>query len=334
VIAQSRLRLGAISLLVLAVAGTLGYMAVEGASPLDALYMVLITITTVGFSEVIDLSPAGRVLTMVIMVTGVGLGLYTAGAGIERLFSIGASRLKIRQQRMIDTIKDHVILCGFGRVGRGVWESLTRRGIDVVVIESNPDHVASAEQAGALVVEGDATHNDPLINAGIDRARALVACVTEDSDNLVIVLSAKSMRQDLHLVSRASEVEWEDKLRMAGADRVVAPQVVGSERLAAMAVEPHIADVFDVVVGGLALEFTVEELRIPKHSPLVGVSIREAGIRERSGANVLAVEDPNRGILTAPSPDHVLEGGIAVILVGTRDQVLAAEQLFEGRRPN
>jgi voltage-gated potassium channel len=334
VIAQSRLRLGAISLLVLAVAGTLGYMAVEGASPLDALYMVLITITTVGFSEVIDLSPAGRVLTMVIMVTGVGLGLYTAGAGIERLFSIGASRLKIRQQRMIDTIKDHVILCGFGRVGRGVWESLTRRGIDVVVIESNPDHVASAEQAGALVVEGDATHNDPLINAGIDRARALVACVTEDSDNLVIVLSAKSMRQDLHLVSRASEVEWEDKLRMAGADRVVAPQVVGSERLAAMAVEPHIADVFDVVVGGLALEFTVEELRIPKHSPLVGVSIREAGIRERSGANVLAVEDPNRGILTAPSPDHVLEGGIAVILVGTRDQVLAAEQLFEGHRPN
>lgn len=332
-IAKSRLRLGAISLLVLAVVGTLGYVVVEGASPLDALYMVLITITTVGFSEVIDLSPAGRVLTMVIMVTGVGLGLYTAGAGIERLFSIGASRLKVRQQRMIDTIKDHVILCGFGRVGRGVWESLTRRGIEVVVIESNPEHVASAEQAGALVVEGDATHNDPLINAGIDRSRALVACVTEDSDNLVIVLSAKSMRPGLHVVSRASEVEWEDKLRMAGADRVVAPQVVGSERLAAMAVEPHIADVFDVVVGGLALEFTVEELRIPKHSPLVGVSIREAGIRERSGANVLAVEDPDRGILTAPSPDHRLEGGIAVILVGTRDQVLAAEQLFEGRRP-
>ena len=333
-IAQSRLRLGAISLLVLVVLGTLGYVVVEDASFLDALYMVLITITTVGFSEVIDLSTGGRVLTIAIMVMGVGFVLYTAGAAIERLFSIGAGRLKLRQRRMIDTLKDHVILCGFGRVGRGVWDSLTRRGIDVVVIESDPDHVASAEHAGALVVEGDATHNDPLLNAGIDRARALVACVTEDSDNLVIVLSAKSMRQDLHIVSRASEIEWEDKLRMAGADRVVAPQVVGSERLAAMAVEPHIADVFDVVVGGLALEFTVEELRIPKDSPLVGASIREAGIRERTGANVLAVEDTDRGILTAPSPDHVLQGGIAVILVGTREQVLAAEDLFEGRRPD
>ncbi len=117
---------------------------------------------------------------------------------------------------------------------------------------------------------------------------------------------------------------------MAGADRVVAPQVVGSERLAAMAVEPHIRDVFDVVVGGRALEFTVEEVKIPVDSPIVGASIREAGIRERSGATVLAVEDPSRHLLVTPDPEHRLEGATTVILVGTRDQVEAAEHLFRG----
>jgi voltage-gated potassium channel len=323
---------GLIGLAVLVGLGSVAYVVLERASPLDAVYMVLMTITTVGFGEVFELHTAGRIVTMGIMVFGIGLVFYTFGAAIEHLFTLGAARTATRTRKMIDQYADHVILCGFGRVGRGVWVALSARDIDVVVIEQDPANAEVARQRGALVIEGDATHNDPLHWAGIERARAIVACVTEDSDNLVIVLSAKSIRTDIHVVSRASEMEWEEKLRMAGADRVVAPQVVGSERLAAMAVEPHIRDVFDVVVAGRTLEFTVEEVRIPEDSPIVGASIREAGIRERSGATVLAVEDRTRHLLVTPAPEHRLEGGTVVILVGTKDQVEAGERLFTGER--
>jgi voltage-gated potassium channel len=155
-----------------------------------------------------------------------------------------------------------------------------------------------------------------------------VACVTDDSDNLVIVLSARSLCPELHIVSRASEAEWEEKLRLAGADRVVAPQVVGSERLAAMAVERNLADVFDIVVGGRALEFVVEEVVVSEESTMSGATIRDTALRETSGAMVLAVEDRHRRILTTPTPDHVIEPGTTVILVGTPDQVERAAILL------
>jgi voltage-gated potassium channel len=310
------------------VVGTAGYLFIEEVSLLDAVYMVAITITTVGFSEVIDLSDAGRVWTMVVMIFGVGLGLYTAGAGIEQLFVLGAARRDVRTKKMIGRLSNHVILCGFGRVGAGVLDSLQRQDIEVVVIESDASNLDAATRAGAITMLGDATHNETLIEAGIDRARSLVACVTEDADNLVIVLSARSIRSDLLIVSRASENEWEEKLRLAGADRVVAPQRVGSERIAAMAVERSVSEVFDVVVGGRTLEFTVEELNISFSSPAVGTSIKDSAIREQSGALILAVEDARTHTMRTPSPDHVLRGNETVIVVGTHEQVEKAAQLL------
>jgi voltage-gated potassium channel len=229
---------------------------------------------------------------------------------------------------MIGRLSNHVILCGFGRVGAGVLDSLQRQDIEVVVIESDASNLDAAARAGAITMVGDATHNETLIEAGIDRARALVACVTEDADNLVIVLSARSIRSDLHIVSRASESEWEDKLRLAGADRVVAPQRVGSERIAAMAVERSVSEVFDVVVGGRTLEFTVEELKISHSSPAVGTTIKDSAIREQSGALILAVEDAHTHTMRTPSPDHVLRSHETVIVVGTHEQVEKAAQLL------
>ncbi len=328
--ATSRLRAGIAGLVTLIIAGTAGYVVIEGASPIDAFYMVAITITTVGFNEVFELSSLGRIWTVFIMVFGLGLFFYTAGAGIEQLFVYGATRRRSRAIRMIEQMSDHVILCGFGRVGRGVLESLLRRDVDVVVIEQRVEAVEQAELSGAVGVVGDATHNDTLIEAGIDRARALVACVTEDADNLVIVLSARSIRDDLHIVSRASETEWDEKLRLAGADRVVTPQRVGSERLAAMAVERSVAEMFDVVVGGRAIEFAVEELKVSADSPVVGTTIRDSAIREQSGALILAVEDVRSGTMHAPSPDHVLRGHETVIIVGSHAQVEAAARLLTG----
>lgn len=324
----NKLWAGALGLSVLAVVGTVGYVLIEDVSVLDSLYMVAITITTVGFSEVFAMSPASRVLTIGIMVLGVGLALYTASAAIERLLDLGLERQRARTRKVIREYEDHVILCGFGRVGRGVYRNLIDRGEQVVIIEEDPSSAADAEADGVAVILGDATFNDTLEAAGIARAKALVACVADDSDNLVIILSARSIHPTIHLVSRASEQESESKLRLAGADRVVAPQVVGSERIAAMTVEKNLAEVFDVFVGGRAVEFSVEELRVDERSPVVGTSIRDAAIRERSGALILAVEDQSRNMLHAPSPDHVLLPDSAVIVVGTANQVSAAAQLF------
>ncbi len=308
--------------------GTIGYTIIEDARPFDAFYMVMITISTVGFGEVFPLSWQGELLTVVVMVAGVGLGLYTATALIEQVFVYGASRNRLRLLKKIGAMSKHVILCGFGRVGEGTWEALRRRDIDVVVIEAHPDRAEQARAIGARVVEGDATDDETLQVAGIDRASALIACVTDDSDNLVVVLSARSLVPGLHIVSRASQAEWEPKLRLAGADRVVAPQVVGSERLAAMATERTIADMFDVVLAGRAIEFTVEEMIVAPRSEVVGKTIRDSGLRESTGALILAIEDRSRTRLTSPSPDHTLEAGAALIVVGTADQVNRAADLL------
>lgn len=330
--AGARFRAGLIGLGALIVVATAAYVVFEDASVFDALYMVVTTITTVGFREVFELDATGRVITMATVLSGFGLGFYTASAGIEQLINLAESRRVSRsatiRKEMLDSLDGHVVLCGFGRVGSGVWSNLRSRGVEVLVVESDPARVAAAEEAGAHVLAGDATHNAVLIEAGVERAGALVACVTEDADNLVIVLSARSLSPSLHIVSRASEAEWEDKLRLAGADRVVAPQVVGSERLAAMAVEKSLSEMFDVVVGGRPVEFAVDEITISEKSPVARETIESSGIRPRTGALVLAVEDPVTRTLVTPGPDQKLDPGTSVIVIGTPAQVRAATALL------
>lgn len=324
-----RIGAGVVGLTLLTLIGTTGYVLIEGASVFDALWMVLITVTTVGYGLVFPLSTAGQVLTMVIMALGVGLLFYTAGAAIEHLLFLRYARGSGRAVKVVGRMSQHVILCGLGRVGGGTLRALEARGIEVVCIEIDPDTARRHRERGTLVIEGDATHNDVIEAAGVHRARALVACVTNDPDNLVIVLSARALAPDLHIVSRASEEESEEKLLLAGANRVVAPQVVGSERLAAMSVERNLAEVFDVVVGGRTLEFVVEEMTVAPSSRLANMTIRESALRTSTGAMVLAVEDRERQALTTAGPDHTLNAGAVVIVVGTQDQVDAAARLLQ-----
>lgn len=330
--AAARFRVGLIGLGVVVVASTAAYVVFEDASLFDAIYMVVITTTTVGFREVFPLDATGRIITMATVLSGFGLGFYTAGAGIEQLISLAESRRIARSativREMFESLDGHVVLCGFGRVGSGVWSNLQGRGVEVLVIESDPARLAAAEEAGAHVLAGDATHNAVLTEAGVTHARALVACVTSDADNLVIVLSARSLAPSLHIVSRASEAEWEDKLRLAGADRVVAPQVVGSERLAAMAVEKTLSEMFDVVVAGRPVEFAVDEIIISEGSPVARETLESSGIRRLTGALLLAVEDPATRTLVTPAPDQKLDPGTSVIVIGTPGQVQAAVALL------
>jgi voltage-gated potassium channel len=327
----TRVRVAAAVLGIVIVAGTVGFMIIEKAPLLDAFFMTMITISTVGYSEVFPLSGTGELFTVVLIVVGVGTLFYTAGAALEAAFeNLSGRRGLTRMTRTIEQLKDHYIICGFGRVGGATWELMVDRGADVLVVEGNPTAAQEARDAGALVLEKDATHNETLVEAGIEKARSLIACVTADSDNLVIVLSAKALRPDILVIARAAESESERKLYLAGADRVVAPQRVGAHRLASMAFQPELADFIDLVLQGNHVEFRVQQMQIHEDCVLSGMSLREAGIRQRSGAMILAVEDGSRRLYLNPDPDLVITPGQVMVGIGTNDQIEKLTILMTG----
>lgn len=308
--------------------GTVGFVLIEGVPPFDALYMVAITVSTVGFGYEFPLSPLGEAWTLLIIAMGIGVALYTAIASFEYLIDLGEERRRRKVERDISKLSGHVIVCGWGRVGRGVWATLRDRDVTVVVIESDPDRAEAAAASGALVIRGDATHNDVIELAGVENAAALIACVADDSDNLVIALSVKSITTDVRVICRATEMESERKLRLAGADAVVAPQVVGAERLAMMALQPELAQIFDVVINGNAVEFRVEELDVDPGCEIANKSIRESGIRQSTGAQILAIEGERETVIVNPPPDHILVPGERLVVVGTKEQVDKAAELL------
>jgi len=315
------------------VGGTIGYMVVADAAFGVALYMTVITISTVGYNETIPLDGAGRLFTGILIVVGVGSALYTAGIaleiGLERI--VGGDWRRRRMSREIAGIRDHVIVCGFGRVGRNTWTELKAEDTQAVVIERDAGLIAEAEALGALVVPGDATKDATLSAAGIDRARALIACVQLDADNLVIVLSAKTRNPQLRVVARASEADSEEKLRLAGADRVVLPQKVGAQRLAALAGRPHLDEFVDLVLHGKLVELRIEEFAVESRSPLIGSTLRSSDIRGRSGALVLALEDLSGRLVFNPDPGMTFRPSQAFICLGTESQL---ERLRALTRPS
>ncbi len=312
--------------------GTVGYMITEDLPFLDALYTSVITISTVGFREPgTGFTPAGQILTIVIVVSGVGSLLYTATVGLELLVErlMGGDRRAKRLRKEVQLLDDHVIVCGFGRIGRNVWLELRRLGIPAVVVDQEPDPLEAAQAMGALVVEGNATQNEVLLDAGIRKARSVIACVRADSDNLVIVLSAKALRPDVPVIARASEAESEDKLRLAGADRVVAPQVVGAHRLARLVAQPHLADFVDLVVGGEVVEFAVEGCTVHEGSVMAGSTLRETDVRGHTGALVLGLQEGTGEVALNPDPDAVIRPGQNLVALGTLDQLAALRELAE-----
>lgn len=318
---KQRIGYGLGALAVIVVVGAIGYIVIEGAPVLDALYMVVITVTTVGFGEVFELSGGGQLWTMFILISGFGIAIYTAIASIEYLVDLGEHRRRRRMLNQAAKLTNHIIVCGFGRVGQRTWSELRDRGVDVVVIEASSDRVEAARAADAVVITGDATHNHVLQLAGVEHAQAVIACVADDSDNLVIALSVKALRPNVRVVCRATELESERKLRLAGADAVVAPQAVGAERLALMAMQPELAQIFDVVVAGSPVEFRVEELGIATDCAVAGKTIQESGIRQDTGALILALEGGEEQVVVNPGPDVTLTPGDRLVVVGTKDQV-------------
>lgn len=327
--AEQRFLITGFMLFVLTVAGTIGYVLIEDVSYFDALYMTIITVSTVGFGEIFPLGTGGRALSIVLVVLGLGLVLYTAVGAVEIFFANQPNRRRKALEREINALRDHYIVCGFGRVGRNAWGHIADDGKPVVVIDINAERAEAAGDMGALVVEGNATRLETLEQAGLANAAGLVASVAQDSDNLVIVLTARTARPDLLIAARANEGEAEEKLVMAGADRVVAPPKVGGHRLASLVLHRELADFVDLVHGGRTVEFKVEEFLIDGGSALEGVTLRDSQIRGRSGAMVFAVEEPGGGLIVNPDPGLEFASGARLVAIGTDAQLSLLRDLVE-----
>jgi voltage-gated potassium channel len=327
-----RLRFGVIGLLGVLLAGTLGFVGF-GYSVLDAIFQTVITISTVGFGEVHRFGSGQKVFTILLILVGVGMAAYTFSVLVETLVEgyVTDEFRRRRMERQIENLQDHLILCGWGRVGRAIARHVGSSGVDVVVVDSSPDRVTSV---GGLSLCGDATDEDVLRAAGIARARVLVTALNGDADNLYVTLTARSMRPDLFIVARTATESAVPKFLQAGANRVVNPQDLGGARMAALATQPHVAEFLDVVMHDGSLEFRLEEVAVPSKSSIAGETLRSARVHARTGALVLALRHPGEEFHTNPAPETRVESGDVLVVIGNSTQIEALRSLAEEVGPS
>jgi voltage-gated potassium channel len=316
---------GVVLLLLLLGIGTLGYRLIEGWSFLDALYMTVTTVTTVGFREVQPMHTAGRVFTMLLILLGVGVALYIL-VGIVTLVVEGKLGLALGERRMrarIQALRNHYILCGFGRVGEEIGREFRDRGIPFVVVESNEESIRRTRQRGFLLVEGDAASDAVLIEAGIEHARCLLAASDSDAGNTYIILTAKAIRPDILVVARAGQPSNQQKMSRAGADRVISPYLIGGRRMALSALQPLVVDFVDTLVGGGGPgEHIIAEVMATQECGIAGCSLSDV-LRGTTNANILAIHRATGEIVVGPRDSEVVDIGDRLIVMGLESDLAA-----------
>ena len=304
--------------------GTVGYVLLEHWTIIESLYMTVITLSTVGFREVRDLSPQGRLFTVALIISSVGTVAYLFGAISQYIISgeLHGTLRRNRMQKNISNLKHHYIVCGYGRVGRQVVESLCAAGKTCVVID--PDQSEETQLEGALFVKGDAGDDEVIARAGLDSAAGMVAATGDDPTNLFITVSTHALRPDLVIVARANNPATQLKLLRGGASHVLSPYTIGGRRIATQMLHPGVADFLDVVMHSGDLELRLEECMVWPGSSLQNKTIAEAKVRQQTGANVLAVRRSNGGtMVTNPPGDMRFEPGDVLIALGTQEQLNA-----------
>lgn len=319
-------------LIVVQLVGTIGYMAIEGWSAWDAVYMTVITVTTVGYREVAPLSFAGQAFTVVLLIGGVGTVFYCVTLLAARLIDSGLHHKweERRRARMIDGLEQHYIVCGFGRIGRTVADEFRRQGVPHLVIDRDPERVHDVIEAGGLAVAADASNEDVLKRVGIDRARGLVAALSTDADNVYTILSARLLRPDLFIIGRAETEDAKRKLERAGADRVVSPYQVGALQMAQTALRPAVVDFVQLATSSSHLELSMEQVYIGDASPLDGQTLLGANLRQRFGVVVVAIQRAAGHMEFNPSPDTTMCTGDHLVVLGPPERVKALESAAEG----
>ena len=295
--------------------GTIGYHLVEGWTLWHAFYVTVLAITTV---DLPPLSPAGQAFSVLLLVAGVGAALYTFTLLVTVVVEGGLPKRlqRRRQERMLETIKDHFVICGYGRIGQIVAQQFRREGIPHLVVERDPERVHTAVEDGSLAVEADASREEVLKRVGLERARGLIAVVGTDAENVYAVLSARVMRPDLFIVSRAETEDAGIKLKRAGADRVVSPYVIGAVQIAQTALRPAVVDFVELATSSESLELAMEEIAIAPASPLAGQSILDANLRQRYGVIVVGIQRLNGKMDFNPEPETVIRPSDKLVVLG------------------
>lgn len=330
----TNLKAGVIALTVVIIVGTSGFMVLGDLGVGDSLYLTMITVTTLGFGFLPEpLTGAEKFWLVLVLIAGMGAALYTLTAFVEYgVETLTGSDLRRRRKmtREIQSLSHHVIICGYGRVGATACDTLTRNRIPVVVIESNPSVVQQAIEEGVAIVEGDATRDEVLIEAGIERARSVIASVQSSSDNLVITLSCKALHPGIPVTARAIDHQTEKKLSLAGADAVVTPELVGGLRMAALATQPGLAEFIETVVRDSAFEFRIERFIVGPESPFLGRSLDQINLRKDSGAMIIGIAAEGEALRPNPEPTRPFREGDAVFGIGTENQLDRLRVMLEG----
>lgn len=303
--------------------GTLGYMAIEGWSAWDALYMTVISLTTVGYREVHPMSRAGEAFTMFVLVGGVGTVLYSftlIGARvIESALHNPLERRRIAY--MLDHLEHHFIVCGYGRIGAIIVDEFRRQKVPYVIIERDPERVRSLTEAGHLAVEGDASSEEVLGKAGVARARGLIAAVSTDAENVYTVLSARLMQPALYIIGRAGSDESTRKIKQAGADRVISPYQIGGQHMAQLALRPAVVEFVQLATSSEFLELSMEQIEVRADGPLVGQTIVGANLRQRFGVIVVGIRRASGRMEFNPPPDAGMQAGDFLVVLGPSDRL-------------
>lgn len=319
----------AATLLVAVIAGgTIGYVVIQGWTLWDAFYMTVTTVATVGFREVHPMSFAGQFFTVLLIFGGVGTVFYTVTLMASAIVEGGVHR-RVEQRRfnrMLDHIKDHYIVCGYGRIGSIVANELAQQHVPFVVLERDPARVRAVVDRGWFAIEADASQESVLKRVGIERARGLIAAVGTDAENVYTVLTARVMKPELFIVARVESEDAENKLRRAGADRVVSPYQIGAAHIVQTALRPAVVDFVELATSSGHLELSMEQVRVHERSSLDGRTLVDAGIRQKFGVIVVAIKRSSGGMDFNPAPEAVLHAGDELVVIGRSDSVKALEE--------
>jgi voltage-gated potassium channel len=317
---KRRLLVAPVAIAVMLVIGTLGFSTIEGRSWLDSLYLATQTVTTVGYGDVPNETAPGRAFATLFMLLGVGVVLYSLTVMAQAIVQsevFEALNLS-RKRTQMEKLSGHYIVCGAGRVGRRVIKNLQRQNEAFVVVET--DQARVAEFTGVNVIIGDASSEENLIAAGVKRAKGLASCLPDDASNVYVVLTARGLNPDLHIVARAVEEQAESKLVRAGASRVIAPTIIGSQSMARALLRPAIADFMDSIVAE-TLDLVFEEIAVGENCPYIGKQLSETNISSGLNVIVVAIRPANGELEFHPTGDATISTGDLLIVVGKAEDV-------------
>lgn len=322
--------IGILFFVLMVLGGAVGYMVIEGWSFTDALYMTVITLSTVGYGEVQRLSSTGRMFTMVLIIMGVGFAFYLAGSIIRFMVEGRIREILGRRklERKINAQKGHYIICGYGRVGTAICETLGPKPIDIVVIERDPARVTRLNERNILHIAGDATDEENLIKAGIERAQGLVTALKTDSDNVYVTLSARQLNPDLFVIARSAEEQAEKKMIAAGADKVVCPYRMGAHRMAQTILSPTVTDFLELTLMDTSRDIQMGEMSVDRSSKLTDVALQDSGIRQDLDLIIVAVKKAAGDMLFNPSSQTELHAGDTVITIGETENLEQLRRLL------